>query len=112
MSTYKQSNIKDGKSPDKEAEEILWNKLCVDIISPYVIRRNLQRENLNLKSVTTIDPVIGWSKITQYYFKRVISSVNLVETTWLTRYPRKMKIMYDQGSESIGHEFRKFIIRT
>ena len=32
---------------------------------------------------------------------------NLVETTWLSRYPRPMEIMYDQGSEFIGHEFRK-----
>ena len=29
-----------------------------------------------------IDPVIGWSKITQYYDKRVISITNLVETNW------------------------------
>ena len=33
--------------------------------------------------------------------------VNLVETTWLTRYPTPAEIPYDQGSEFIGHEFRK-----
>ena len=33
--------------------------------------------------------------------------MNLVETTWLTRYPRPMEITYYQGSEFIGHEFRK-----
>ena len=35
---------------------------------------------------------------------------NLVETMWLSRYPRPTEIMYDQGSEFIGHEFRKFLI--
>ena len=35
----KQSNIKYCKLPAKESEEIPWNKLCVDIIGPYVIRR-------------------------------------------------------------------------
>ena len=35
-----------------------------------------------------IDPFIEFLKITQYDEKRAISIVNLVETTWLTRYPR------------------------
>ena len=54
-----------------------------------------------------IDPVTGWFEIIQYDDKRAIYTVNLVETTWLTIYHRAMKIMYDQGSEFIGHEFRK-----
>ena len=59
-----------------------------------------------------IDPVTGWFKITQYDNKRLISIAELVETTWLTRYPRPMEITYDQGSEFIGHEFRKYLIET
>ena len=39
----KRSNKKYGKLPAKEVEEILWNKLCVDIIGPYVIRRKVPR---------------------------------------------------------------------
>ena len=35
----KLSNKKYGKLPSKLAEEIPWNKLCVDIIQPYVICR-------------------------------------------------------------------------
>ena len=33
------SNNVFGKLPAKLAEEIPWNKLCVDLIVPYVIRR-------------------------------------------------------------------------
>ena len=29
---------------------------------------------------------------------------------WLFRYPRPMEITYDQGSECIGNEFRKYLI--
>ena len=57
-----------------------------------------------------IDPVVRWSKITQYYNKRATSISNLVETTWLTRYPRPMDITYGQGSEFTDHEFRKQLI--
>ena len=39
-----------------------------------------------------IDPVTGWSEITQYDDKRLIPIANLVEITWLTRYPRPREI--------------------
>ena len=45
-----------------------------------------------------IDPITGWFEVTKYNDKRVISIANLVETTWLSRYPILMEIMYDQGS--------------
>ena len=57
-------------------------------------------------------PVTIWFKVTQYDDKRAISIENLVQTTWSTRYPRPMEIMYDQGSEFSGHEFRKSLIET
>ena len=44
-----------------------------------------------------IDPVTGWSEITQYNNKIAISMENLAETTWLSIYPRPMEITYDQG---------------
>ena len=34
----------------------------------------------------------------------------MVETTWLSRYPRLIEIPYDQGKEFIGHEFKKYLI--
>ena len=40
----------------------------------------------------------------------MISIANLVGTMWLSRYPNPMEITYDQGSEFIGHEFRKYLI--
>ena len=56
------------------------NKLCVDIIGPYKIRRKW-KETLILKSVTMIDPVTGWFEVTQYRDKKEMTIANLVETT-------------------------------
>ena len=81
----------------KEAEEIPQNKLCVDLIGPYTIKRQGQKEILNIKSVNMIYPVTMWFEIMHYGYKRVISIKNLVDTTWLTRYPRPMEITNDQG---------------
>ena len=35
-----------------------------------------------------IDPVAGWFEIAQYKDKREISTMNLVETKWLSMQPR------------------------
>ena len=58
-----------------------------------------------------IYPVIRWFEIMEYDDKRTISIANLVEIMWLYRYPRPMKMTYDQGSEFIGHEFSKSLIK-
>ena len=57
-----------------------------------------------------IDLVTGWSKIAKYEDKRSISIVNLVETMWLSRYPRPIEITHEKGKEFIGHEFRRSLI--
>ena len=83
-----------------------WNRLCAYLIGPYV-RENFKKDSLNIKDATMIDTVTGWFEIVQYDDKRAITIANLVETTWLSRYPRPMKIIYNQGKHFIGHEFRK-----
>ena len=60
----------------------------VDLIMSYLIQINKQKENLNLKAVTMIDPVTGWSEVTHYNDKREVSMAKLVETEWLSKYPR------------------------
>ena len=45
-----------------------------------------------------INPVTGCFEIAQYNGKRAISIANLVETTWLSRYPISTEINYEQGS--------------
>ena len=93
----KLSNIKYGKLPVKETEKIPWNKLFVDLIKPYLIQRNKQKENLNVKAVIMIYTVTGWFEVTQYKVKIAMSISILVETVWLSRYSRPMDITYDQG---------------
>ena len=82
MTCAKVKNIqqqKNGKFPAKLAEEIPWNKLCVDLIGPYKIRIK-GRDNIILKAVTMIDPVTGWFERTQYIDKKAMVIANLVKT--------------------------------
>ena len=71
-----------GKLSVKLAEEIPWNKLCVDLIGPYKIHIK-GREPLILKDLTMIDLVTGWFEIRQYNNKKEMTIADLVETMWL-----------------------------
>ena len=67
----KRSTKKYGKITAKLEEETPWNKLCVDLIAPYKIRRK-GKHTLILKAFTMIDPVTGWFEVTQYSDKKAM----------------------------------------
>ena len=52
--------------PEKIAETIPWDKLCVDLIGPYQMRQK-GKPTLHCKCVNMIDPVTGWFEICQYH---------------------------------------------
>jgi transposase InsO family protein len=55
-----------------------------------------------------IDPATGWFEIKEIKEKEALSIANLVEQTWLTRYPWPQEITYDRGTEFMG-EFARMI---
>jgi hypothetical protein len=67
-----------GLLPPKEAESTPWDKLCVDLIRPYKIRRKGEKE-LICRCVTMIDPATGRFKIQQYDDKQSITVANMLE---------------------------------
>ena len=44
-----------------------------------------------------INPVTILIQVVRYDDKRAITIANLVETMWMSRYPRSIEITYDQG---------------
>jgi hypothetical protein len=54
-----------GWIPPKEDEATPWDKMCIDLIGPYRIRRK-GKTDLICKCVTIIDPATGWFEIHQY----------------------------------------------
>ena len=96
-----------GHLPEKVAEAEPWEKLCVDLIGPYTIRRKgKHKPDLQLKAVTMIDPATGWFEIATYDDKRSMTVANIVEHTWLSRYPRPSEVTVDRGKEFIGSAFK------
>jgi hypothetical protein len=104
----KRKKLSYGHVPVKEAETEPWDKLCVDLIGPYKIRRK-GRKDLVCKAVTMIDPATGWFEIYQYDDKKSITVANIVEQEWFCRYPWPTQITFDRGSEFIGEDFQTMI---
>ena len=104
----KRNSRKYGHLPEKEAEAQPWDKMCIDLIGPYTIRRKGQ-SSLICKCVTMIDPATGWFEIHQYDDKRAITVANIAEEEWFSRYPWPTQVIYDRGTEFIGQEFQKML---
>ena len=104
----KRKQKKYGLLPAKEAESIPWDKLCVDLIGPYKIRRK-GKKDLVCRCVTMIDPATGWFEIQQYDDKKSITVANIVEQEWFSRYPWPTQITFDRGSEFIGQDFKRMV---
>ena len=94
----KRSTKKYGYLPEKETEAYPWEKLCVDTIGPYTIKNKTTNETLVLWAVTMIDPATSWFEIKSIVDKTAINVAQVVETTWLTRYPWPQEIMYNRGT--------------
>ena len=104
----KKQRKKYGHLPPKTAEAEPWDKLCVDLIGPYQIRRKGQ-VTLICKCVTMIDPATGWFEVHQYDDKKSITVANIIEQEWFSRYPWPTQVTYDRGSKFIGTDFQTMI---
>ena len=59
----KKQNLKYEEIPTKYLEAIPWDRLLVDLIGPYIVRREGHEDPIILKSLTMIDPATGWFEI-------------------------------------------------
>lgn len=105
----KRKRLKYGHVPMKnvDTETQPWRRLCVDCIGPYKIKRRNQSP-LEFQAVTMIDPATSWFEMRQLETKKADEVANMVEQTWLTRYPMPEEITFDGGPE-FKAEFKKLV---
>lgn len=105
----KRKSRKYGKVPAKEPEIQPWKTLCIDLIGPYtfgspatknkkgkVIRESTE---VTLHCLTMIDPATGWFEIAEIPAKRADEISNILQRTWLDRYPWPEDVIMDRGRE-------------
>ena len=61
--------------------------------------KNLKtKKKLRIHCVTMIDPATGWLEIVPVKVKDAATVANVVEMTWLNRYPWSQEIVFDRGT--------------
>jgi hypothetical protein len=59
--SQKKQSKKYGLLPEKEAEAMPWERLCINLIGPYNVKSNIKGVEIPpLKCVTMINPATGW----------------------------------------------------
>ena len=120
---HKPRKRKYGHVPPKNVGELVpWDTVHTDLIGPYAIRANQFQPDgttieveLSLTCMTMIDPVTGWFEIvevpsfiandlknkttTEEIDKSSARISRLFDQTWLLRYPRPKRVIFDNGSE-------------
>ena len=86
-----------GLLPPKDPEVIPWEKLCINLIGPYTIGKG--KKEITLHCLTMIDPATRWFEITEVPSKSADEIANILEQTWLTRYPWPEQVIMDRGKE-------------
>ena len=86
--------------PPKSPEIIPWNTLCIDLIGLYKIGDN--KNEVTLHCLTMIDPATSWFEIAVVPTKQADDIVNILEFSWLTRYPWPTEIIIDRGKEFVA----------
>jgi hypothetical protein len=84
-----------------------WQEVAVDLIGPWTI--NLHGQELKFNALTTIDTVSNYPEVIRLNNKTSLHVAQQFENSWLSRYPRPVRCIYDQGSEFIGHEFQTML---
>ena len=104
----KKTKKKYGHLPPKEAEVIPWDTLCIDLIGPYTVKEKGKKKWI-LHCLTMIDPATGWFEIVEIPSKRADDVSNLLEQTWLARYPWPQHVIHDRGREFMAETHQMLI---
>ena len=82
------------------AEEGPWERLCIDLFGPYIIGSKGNESKLHCLAM--LDPVTGWFEIAVICNRSSYTVMDVLERTWLTRYPKPTEIISDRGMEFMG----------
>jgi TusA-related sulfurtransferase len=94
-----------GALAPREAILIPWQEVHLDTIGPWKIRIN--KIDLEFKALTAIDPVTNLLEVAPMCKPYTGSEAfRVFENTWLSRYPRPVRCLHDNGPEFQAHEFQ------
>ena len=108
-----------GKLPLTTHDPHPWQTVCVDLIGPWTVpsptkiksksSNDSKDESLKLLALTAIDPDTSWIEIIHVPNKESETIAQYFDQQWLSRYPRPLECIHDNGSEFVGFEFQELL---
>ena len=98
-----------GHTAPREAGIHPWREVAVDLIGPWTIR--LGGQETTFQALTIIDTVTNLTELVRLNNKTSAHVANQFENTWLSRYPRPLRCIHDQGGEFTGWPFQQVLQR-
>ena len=93
------------------AKLVPWSDVATDCIGPWMIELCGGRKH-TICALTTIDIMTNLLEIAPIITQTATECAQAFENRWLSRYPRPIHVIHDQGSEFIGSAFHDFLRRT
>jgi len=98
-----------GHLAPRQAQLVPWQEIAVDLIGPWEMEMN--DYTLSFRALTIIDTVTNFCEIVRITNKQSAYIGQMLENTWLSRYPRPMHCIFDQGGEFTGAGFQQVLHR-
>jgi transposase InsO family protein len=96
-----------GELPTKEALVAPWYEVAVDLIGPWKFKVGPQE--LTFQALTCIDTVTNLAEVVRIENKSSAYIAMRFENEWLSRYPRPMRCIHDNGPEFMGAPFMRML---
>eukprot|EP00977_Amphora_coffeiformis_P006986 scaffold1513_cov100-Amphora_coffeaeformis.AAC.35 len=97
-----------GHLPPRNDVASPWEEVAVDLIGPWTI--NLPEGNLSLRALTMIDTTTTLTECVRIDNKTAAHVAMHFTNQWLSRYPRPLRCVHDQGTEFIGIAFQTMLV--
>lgn len=92
-----------GELPERNANIAPWSEVALDLIGPWTLKVN--DETLTFVALTIIDTVTNYCELIRLHNKTAAHTALQFENAWLSRYPRPIHAIVDQGPEFMGQQF-------
>ena len=104
----KHSRLNYGELPIREISHVLpWQQVHVDMVGPWKIKVN--KTSLEIKALTCIEPVLNLLEIFRCNDKKGLTVAKAFENGYLSRYPRPLECVHDNGPEFISEDFQNLL---
>eukprot|EP00978_Attheya_sp_CCMP212_P034047 scaffold140721_cov55-Attheya_sp.AAC.3 len=112
VSNIKQTIFGYGHPPPREADMVPLQEVTVDLIGPWKIKLghlpvvNEGEAYVTFNALTCIDPVSNLMELILIDGKTAARIGAKFEQGWLSRYPRPVRCIHDNGGEFTGEKFQ------